>query len=278
MKILVNLRMNLEEIFEVDKPIIGMLHLPPLPGSPRYDYNKDMDKLVERALKDVKALMSGGVDGILISNESDVPYLLKVGPETIASFTYIVSRLKDELTIPFGIDVLWGDAKASFAIAKAVGASFVRTLLTGVHAGDLGLINTHGAEVMRYKRFIGAENIKTFIYLNPELSAPLSNRPLHVVAMTVSWLSIADAFCISGPMPGMPPDLDVINKIRDKVPNVAIIANTGMNKENISKYLEVVDGAIVGTAFKVGGITLNPVDERRVKEFMEVVKRLRKRY
>jgi len=268
--------MSIQEIFQVSKPIIGMLHLPPLLGSPNYDYSKTLDDLVEIALKDVKALINGGVDGILISNENDVPYLLKVGPETIASFTYIVSKLKGDLTVPFGIDVLWGNAKASYAIAKSVGARFVRTLLTGVHAGDLGLINTYGAEVMRYRKFIRADDIKTFIYLNPEMSAPLAQRPLHIVARTVSWLSIADAFCVSGPMPGMPPELDLVKRIKKEVPAVAVIANTGMNKENIEKYLKVVDGAIVGTGFKIGNITLNPVDENRVKEFMEIVKRIRK--
>ena len=266
----------IEEIFHVDKPIIGMLHLPPLLGSPKHDYDKTLDDLVEIALKDVRALIDGGVDGILISNESDVPYLLRVGPETIASFTYIVSQLKNELTVPFGIDVLWGDAKASYAIAKSVGAKFVRTLLAGVHAGDLGLINTYAGEVMRYRRFIRAENIKTFIYLNPEMSAPIAERPLHIVAKTVSWLSIADAFCVSGPMPGMPPDLNVVRKIKEEVPNAVVIANTGMNKENVADYLKILDGAIVGTAFKVGNITLNPVDEKKVREFMEVVKRIRR--
>jgi predicted TIM-barrel enzyme len=86
---------------------------------------------------------------------------------------------------------------------------------------------------------------------------------------------MADAYCVSGPMPGMPPDIEEIKRIKDEVPDVPVIANTGINKENVAKYLEYVDGVIIGTSLKVGNITLNPVDEEKVKEFMKVVKSVR---
>jgi len=265
----------LERLFNVDKPVIAMVHLRPLPGSPHYNISDTMEDLVRVALKDAKALENGGVDGILVSNESDIPYLFRVGPETVASMTYISSRIKEEVSIPVGIDVLWGDARAALAIAKVIGSRFIRTLLSGVYASDLGLINTEGAKVMRYRKFIGAEDVKIFIYLNPEFASSLSPRPLSIIAKTLRWLRMADAYCVSGPMPGMPPDIEEIKRIKNEVPDVPVIANTGMNKENVAKYLEYVDGVIVGTALKVGNITLNPVDEEKVKEFMKVVKSVR---
>jgi len=265
----------LERLFNVDKPVIAMVHLRPLPGSPHYNISDTMEDLVRVALKDAKALENGGVDGILVSNESDIPYLFRVGPETVASMTYISSRIKEEVSIPVGIDVLWGDARAALAIAKVVGSRFIRTLLSGVYASDLGLINTEGAKVMRYRKFIGADDVKIFIYLNPEFASSLSPRPLSIIAKTLRWLRMADAYCVSGPMPGMPPDIEEIKRIKNEVPDVPVIANTGMNKENVAKYLEYVDGVIVGTALKVGNITLNPVDEEKVKEFMKVVKSVR---
>ena len=265
----------LKQLFNVDKPVIAMVHLRPLPGSPHYNTSDTMEDLVKAALKDAKALENGGVDGILVSNESDIPYLFRVGPETVASMTYIASRIKEEVSIPVGMDVLWGDARATLAIAKAIGSRFVRTLISGVHASDLGLINTEGAKVMRYRKFIGADDIRIFIYLNPEFASSLSPRPLSIIAKTLKWLRMADAYCISGPMPGMPPDIEEINRIKNEVPDVPIIANTGINKDNVAKYFEYVDGVIVGTALKVGNITLNPVDEEKVKEFMKVVKSVR---
>ena len=265
----------LEQLFNVDKPVIAMVHLRPLPGSPHYNISDTIEDLVRAALKDAKALENGGVDGILVSNESDIPYLFRVGPETVASMTYISSRIKEEVSIPVGIDVLWGDARAALAIAKVIGSRFIRTLLSGVYASDLGLINTEGAKVMRYRKFIGADDIKIFMYLNPEFASSLSPRPLNIIAKTLRWLRMADAYCVSGPMPGMPPDIEEIKRIKSEVPDVPVIANTGMNKENVVKYLEYVDGVIVGTALKVGNITLNPVDEEKVKEFMKVVKSVR---
>ncbi|MCD6535673.1 MAG: BtpA/SgcQ family protein [Thaumarchaeota archaeon] len=265
----------LKDIFKVDKPIIGMVHLRPLPGSPHYDPEKSIEDLAEAAIKDAKALENGGMDGILVSNESDIPYLFQVGPETVASMTYLAARVKEEVSIPVGIDVLWGDAKAALAIAKVLGSKFIRTLMSGVYASDLGLINTNGAEVMRYRKFIGADDIKLFVYINPEFAAPLSPRPLSIITKTLSWLTMADAYCVSGPMPGMPPDIEELKRIRSEVPDVPLIANTGMNKDNVAEYLKYVDGVIVGTSLKVGGVTLNPVDEKKVVEFMKVVNSVR---
>ena len=265
----------LREIFKIEKPVIAMVHLRPLPGSPHYDSSKSIEDLAEAALKDAKALESGGVDGILISNESDIPYLFTVGPETIASMTYIASRIKEEISLPVGIDVLWGDARAALAIAKVIGSKFIRTLMSGVYASDLGLINTNGAEVMRYKKFIGADDVRIFIYINPEFASSLSPRPLSIIAKALKWLKMADAYCVSGPMPGMPPDIEELKRMRSEVPDVPLIANTGMNKENVAKYLEYVDGVIVGTSLKINNITLNPVDENKVREFMKVVKSVR---
>lgn len=265
----------MKELFKVEKPIIGMVHLQPLPGSPRYNPSKDIEEMVKAALKDAKALESGGVDGVIVSNESDTPFLFRVGPEIVAAMTYIATRIKDEISIPMGIDVLWGDARASLAIAKALGSKFIRTLMSGVYSSDLGLINTEGAKVMRYRRYIGADDVRIFVYINPEFASPLSPRPLTMIARTLKWLGVADAYCVSGFMPGVPPEIEEIERIRKEVPDVPIIANTGINKENVAEYLKYVDGAIVGTAFKVGDVTLNPIDEKKVVEFMKIVKSAR---
>jgi len=270
----VNLTSIIESIFGTSKPIIGMVHLLPLPGSPRYESTVGIDDIVKRALDDAIALEEGGVDGLLFSNESDAPFLFKVGPETVASVTYVVARVIERVKLPFGVDILW-DPYATIAVAKAVNAKFVRAIMAGVYASDLGLINTEGASVMRYRKYIGADHVKVFIYLNPEFASSLSNRPLDVIAKTIKWLSLADAYCVSGIMPGEPPRIEDIVKVRQAVRDIPILANTGMNPDNIEKYLPIVDGAIVGTAFKKDSVTLNPVDKERVKKFMEKVKRLR---
>ncbi|MEM0011289.1 MAG: BtpA/SgcQ family protein [Candidatus Bathyarchaeia archaeon] len=265
----------LEEIFKVEKPIIGMVHLQPLPGSPNYDPDKSIEEIIDAALRDARALENGGIDGILLSNESDIPFLFKVGPETIAAVTYAAVRIKDEISIPIGIDILWGDARAALAIAKVVGSKFIRTLVSGVYASDLGLINTHGAKIIRYRKFIGANHVRIFAYINPECASSLSPRPLNIIAKTLKWLGMADAYCISGAMPGMPPELEEIKKMKEEVPDIPLITNTGMNKHNVGEYLKYVDGVIVGTSLKIENVTLNPVDEKKVVEFMKAVRSAR---
>lgn len=265
---------ELERIFGTNKPIIGMVHLPPLPASPFFEEKKYPEKIVRRALSDLIALQKGGIDGVLFSNEGDRPYSFRAGPETIASMAFVIGRVFEEIEVPFGVDVIW-DPFATIGLAKAVGAKFARTIVSGSFASDLGIIDVKGGEVLRHRKRIGGEGIPLFAYINPEFGAPLGGRDITIIAKGLSFLSIADVFCVSGPKTGTPPTIEDVKKVKEAVPDVPIFLNTGANKENIAEFLKVVDGVIVGTSLKKGGITWNPVDEERVKEFMEVVRRIR---
>lgn len=267
--------LDLERIFGTIKPIIGMVHLAPLPASPFFNPADYPEKIVHRALSDVRALQRGGIDGILFSNEGDRPYSFKVGPETVSSMAFVIGRVFDEIEVPFGVDVIW-DPYATIGLAKAVGANFARTIVSGSFASDLGIIDVKGGEVLRYRKRLGAEDIPLFAYINPEFGVPLGGRDVATIAKGLSFLSVADVFCVSGPRTGTPPTVDDIRSVKEAVPDVPVFLNTGANKENITSFLEVVDGVIVGTSLKKGGITWNPVDEARVKEFMEVVRRARR--
>ena len=131
----------LQETFHVEKPVIAMCHLQPLPGDPYYDEEGGMEKVVEAARKDLKALIEGGVDGIMFSNEYALPYLTKMEPITLAAMAFVVGQLKDELTVPYGINCLW-DPIASLDLCKAVEGKFIREIISGVYASDFGLWNT----------------------------------------------------------------------------------------------------------------------------------------
>jgi len=265
--------MWLKDLFGVDKPVIAMIHFGPLPGSPFYD--QDLEKTLERAVADARALQRGGVDGALFSNEGDRPYSFKVGAETVASAASLVTKVSEELSIPYGVDILW-DPFATFAVAKATNAKFVRTLLVGSIASDIGLININSAEVLKYAKYIKAEGIKRFAYLNPEFGTSLADRPIESVARTVDFMSIADALCVSGPVTGLPLRVEDLKLAKKGAPQLPVFINTGARKENISDFLPHADGVIVGTALKRDGVTWNPVEEVRVSEFMKTVKKLRK--
>lgn len=265
----------LERMFGKPKVVIGMAHFGPLPGTPFYDKKRGINGIFEDLLKDVTALQEGGIDGILFCNEGDRPYVLKAAPEVIATMASSISRLRAELKVPFGVDVLW-DPKAAIAIAKATGASFVREVFTGVYAGDMGLWLTNAGEALRYRAYIDAEHVKCFFNINAEFAGPLGQRPVEVIARSVVVSSVPDAILISGPMTGYPPRMEDLAKVREVVPeNIPVICNTGVTHDTVKEILQICDGVIVGTALKAEGITWMPVDKERVKRFMEIVEKVR---
>lgn len=265
----------LNELFGVEKPIIAMCHLRPLPGDPDYDEVGGMDKVVELARQDLLALQEGGVDGIMFSNEFSLPYLTKVEPITIAAMARVIGELKAEIKVPYGVNALW-DPIASLDLAKAVDGKFIREIISGVYASDFGLWNTNPGETARHRARIGGQNIKMLYNIVPEAAKYLADRDIAEIARTTEFNNKPDAICVSGLTAGSETDTQVLKVVKDVVKRTPILCNTGCNKGNIARQLAVSDGAVCATTFKVDGIFENTVDERRVKEFMDVVRDIRK--
>ncbi len=263
----------MKDVFGTEKPIIGMVHFPPLPGSPLYDDSKGMDYIYEWIRKDLKALQEGGIDAVMFCNENDRPYVFRSDFSTVASMSRIIGQVLDEVKVPFGIDVLW-DPFAAIAIAKATGASFIREVVTGVYVSDMGLWNTNVGELFRYRKLLDANDVKVFFNISAEFAFNLDSRSLDDIAKSVVFSSLADVILVSGPMTGEAPNVGHIKLVKEKV-NVPVFANTGVKKENVEEVLRIADGAIVGTSLKKDGITWNPVDANKVREFMETVRRVR---
>ncbi len=141
---------TLKDLFGVEKPLIAMCHLEGLPGRPRYDAARGLEAIVESARREVKALQDGGVDAILFCNENDIPYSTSVGMEAVATMTHVIGRLRGELRVPYGTNLLW-DPAASVAAAVASGASFIREVLTGVYDCDMGLLAPDLGAVAGYR-------------------------------------------------------------------------------------------------------------------------------
>ena len=264
----------LDDIFDVKKPVIGMVHFPPLPLTPEFDEVEGMEKIINSAKQDLYALQEGGIDGVLFCNEGDRPYATGVNQIIVAAMAAVVGELKSVLSVPYGIDIMW-DPLSALAVAKATGASFVRGVFTGAFAGDMGFFSAPGAEALRYRKSIGATNIKLFSIVNAEFAHPLDQRSLELIAKGAVFVGIADALCVSGPMTGMEARLDELKTVKENSLGSAVIVNTGARKDNITKQLEVADGVIVGTSLKIDGDTWKNVDTTRVKEFMNVVQQIR---
>ena len=263
------------DVFGTARPVIGMIHLPALPGMPLYDERAGMAGIVASAERDLQALQEGGIDGVMFGNENDRPYSTRAEPAQIAALTAVVSALKPQLRIPFGVDLLW-DPQATIAVAAATGARFAREVFTGVHAGDLGFWVPDAAAALRLRRQLHAEQVKLLFTVVAEFSWPMDARGAAAVARSVTFTSLPDALCISGPITGQPPRPEDLQAVRDAVgDSVPVLLNTGLRRETAGQLLPLTDGAVVGTALKEGGITWNAVDIQRVRGLMEAVRAVR---
>jgi membrane complex biogenesis BtpA family protein len=266
-----------ESIFHTPKPIIAMCHLQAMPGDPGFDRSAGMERVVQLARADLVALQEGGVDGIMFSNEFSLPYLLKVKPETTAAMARVIGELMSEITVPYGVNVLW-DPFASLDLAAAVDARFVREIFSGVYASDFGLWNTNCGEVIRHQHALGAENVKLLFNIVPEAARYLAPRDIREVARSTVFNHLPDALCVSGLTAGVQTDAATLKLVKDAVPDTVVFANTGVRLENVEEQLGIADGAVVATTFKIDGVFQNAVDKKRVKAFMDKVKDFRKNF
>lgn len=265
----------LRDRFGSDKPIIAMCHLPALPGRPRHDLAAGMDRVVDSLAADLPILHEAGVDGLLFCNEADLPYQLQVGPEIPAAMAAAIGRLKPEIQLPFGVNIVW-DPRASLAVARATGATFVREVFTGVYESDLGIMQPDFGSIAAYRTAIGADAVALFSNITPEFASSLGSRTIAERARAAAFLGV-DVILISGQITGMSIDLADLRAAKAAAPETPVLANTGVRAETVAEILSIADGALVGTTLKRDGVTWNPVDRERALRFMDAVRATRER-
>jgi membrane complex biogenesis BtpA family protein len=270
---------SLREVFKVAKPIIGMVHLMPMPGAPAYR-GEPVDFIIENALKDAKALVEGGVDGIIVENMWDLPYFVgkDVPPEEMVVHAVAAREVIKEAQVPAGITVIHNGGRVTLAIAKAAGAKFIRVdLLTGAYLWDTGELD-HGnaAELLRLRKQLYAEDIRLFVdvYKKHAITFPGLDPETHAIW---SDFYMADALIVTGRMTGLETPRELIERVKKAAPERPVIIGSGLSTDNAERLLSVADAAIVGTWLKYEGKTVNPVDSARVKKLMSVVASIRRR-
>lgn len=260
-------------LFPKGKPLIGVVHLLPLPGSPRCDGS--MADVIKRATADTEAYVGSGVDGVIVENFGDYPFPPgRSEPQTVAAMTAVLTRLRagwPEMT--FGVNVLRNDAVSAIAVAHATGARFVRVNVhTGVTVTDQGLIEGRADETLRFRRRIGAEDVLIFADINVKHGAAVWKRDVCVVARETIARGMADALIVTGAETGAPPDIREARLIKSAV-RAPVLAGSGVAPDNVEEIMKDVDGVIVGTSLKRGGRTENQVDEEMVKKTTSRMKR-----
>lgn len=262
----------LAELTGQPKSIIGMVHLPALPGTPLYDGSGGMGAIRDHVRRDLEALQSGGIHAVMFCNENDRPYRLDADVASVAAMADVVASVRSDLSVPFGVDVLW-DPRATLAVAAATGAAFAREIFAGAFAGDFGLWVRSAGDAFRYRREIGAEGVRLLFNINAEFAAQLAPRPVPELAKSIVFSSNPDAICVSGPITGQQVAVSDLAAVSEAVADsgAPVLVNTGFTAENAAALLQHANGAVVGSSLKVDGITWNPVDPRRVRTLMAAV-------
>lgn len=255
-----------------DDPIVGMVHLDPLPGSPGFE--GDRRTVREQAVADARALIAGGVDAVLVENFGDAPYYPDEVPRhVVADLAATARELRRAVDCPVGVNVLRNDAEAAVAVAAATGGSFVRVNVhTGARATDQGVVAGRAHETVRLRDRIGA-GVAVLADVAVKHSAPVGDRDVAAIAEEAVDRGLADGLIVSGPATGEAADADELEAVvdaRDEADrDVPVLVGSGVTPENVSGLFDIADGVIVGTALKVDGETTNPVDADRVTALVD---------
>lgn len=260
-------------LFDLYKPIIGMIHLQALPGTPTY--GGSVEAIKAHALEEARQYQAAGIDAICLENMHDVPYLKRsVGPEISSLMAVIASAVKAESGLPCGIQILAGANQAALAAALAADLDFIRAegFVFG-HLGDEGLFDADAGPLLRYRRQIGAEHIRIFTDIKKKHSAHALTADVDLLetARAAAYFR-ADGLLITGGSTGYPADLEALKALQGVV-NVPILVGSGLRADNVADYLPLADGCIVGSWFKKGGHWTGPLDPERVRRFMDRVQR-----
>ena len=258
---------------DVPGGVIGMVHLLPLPGSPRWD--GDLTGVLDRATADAQALAQGGVDAILIENYGDVPFFKdRVEPVTVAAMTRAVSAVArsleelERMQLPLGVNLLRNDAEGALSIAAATGASFIRV---NVHTGgmhtDQGWIEGRAAETVRLRQRL-APGVAILADIHVKHAVPPAGARLESAAADAWHRGMADALVVTGTATGTAADPDRLEAVRNAVPEAPVIVGSGVTSETVQGLLAKTHAVIVGSALERDGTAGGAVDVARVRQLV----------
>jgi uncharacterized protein len=269
----------IQSIFGLTQAIIGVVHCPPLPGSPR-NKGETFAETLDIAVSDALAYAEGGVDGLIIENHGDIPFLKpdEIGPETAASLAVITDRVRQIVNVPLGINVLANAAIPALAVAKAGGARFVRVnQWANAYVANEGFVEGEAARALRYRAHIGARDVAIFAdaHVKHGAHAIVADRSIPELVRDVEFFD-ADAVIATGQRTGDAATTEEIRTIRGGTA-LPVLVGSGVTVDNLDTILPLVDAVIVASALKEGGVWWNRVEKARVAAFMAKAKTIRDR-
>ena len=267
-------RVDLTALFGTSRPLIGMVHLPPLPGAPRT--GPPVAALAAWAVEQTSLMAEAGLDGVIVENYGDAPFFKqRVPAETVAAMAVVVASVVSSTSLPVGVNVLRNDARAALALCAATGARFFRV---NVHVGamltDQGSIEGQAARTLRSRRAL-APGCALLADVHVKHATPPAGWKLDQAARDTWDRGGADALIVSGTATGRRTELARLETVRNAAPDAPLLVGSGLNEENAAELLTVADGAIAGSALQHDGVAGRGVDPRRAKALVAAVRRAR---
>ncbi|MCH7963991.1 MAG: BtpA/SgcQ family protein [Bacteroidetes bacterium] len=263
------------KLLGVHKPVIGMIHVDALPGTPKY--KGDVENIINRAVKEAMTYKNSGIDAIAIENMHDLPYLkINVGPEIISLMSIIGREVKKTSQLQCGIQILAGANKEALAAAHSAGMDFIRSEgFVFAHIADEGVMESDAGELLRYRKQIGAEDILIFTDIKKKHSSHSVTSDIDVVETAkAAEFFLSDGVILTGTSTGQETDIDELKKVGNVV-NIPVLIGSGLTADNIENYFSAADAFIIGSYFKQGGYWQNEVDADRVEALMNKINKLR---
>src|SRR5215467_3191018 len=261
----------MNSLFSHSKPVIGVIHVGALPGTPLGVMS--VAELVRQAREEARIYRECGVDGVIIENMHDVPYLKgAVGPEIVAAMAIVGSEVKTECGLPVGVQILAGANIEAMAVAHAAGLDFIRAEgYAYAHVADEGIIEASAAKLLRYRKMIGAERVQVWTDVKKKHSAHAitADVSLGQTAETVEFMG-ADCVIVTGSVTGEAPQVADVQEAKSHC-HLPVFLGSGISETNIDQFYNEADGFIIGSAFKFEGLWSNTVDPNRVTHFVRRV-------
>jgi uncharacterized protein len=262
-------------MFRRGKPVIGVIHVGALPGTPRS--SQTVSELVASAKDEARLYRESGVDGVIIENMHDVPYLRgEVGPEIVAAMTAVAVEVKQECGLPVGVQLLAGANLEAMAVAHAAGLDFIRAEgYAYAHVADEGLIQSSAARLLRYRKMIGATSVQVWTDVKKKHAAHAitADVSLGETAETVEFMG-ADCVIVTGNATGKPPTIEDVQEAKSHC-RLPVFLGSGITETNVAEFYDHADGFIIGSAFKIDGVWSNTIDPARVRIVLKALEALR---
>jgi membrane complex biogenesis BtpA family protein len=260
-------------ILGAPRAIVAMVHLLPLPGSPRAAHSPR--EIAAHAVAEAKALAAAGFDAILLENMHDAPYLPRaVGPEVVAAFTRAACEVRASVSVPLGVQVLAGANEAALAVALAAECAFIRAEgFVFASVADEGLLAEASAgPLLRLRRALGAERVAIFCDIKKKHSshALTVDTSLADHAHAAEFFG-ADGVVVTGNATGVATPISDLSAAR-KACGLPVLAGSGATASSVREVLSSADAVIVGSDLKVDGHWWNPLDPARMERFVRAAR------